>query len=117
MAISRPRSLLNRRAFLGRSAVMSGAGLLSLTALGRLSARAAHAAAGGSLQEGGYGPLAAKAPDNDPGGFAMLALPAGFSYVTFSAIGETLSDGAPVPVNLDGMQAPSHGSRRGPTDP
>jgi len=113
MAILRPRSLLNRRAFLGRSAAMSGAGLLSLTALGRLSARAAHAAAGGNLQEGGYGPLAAKAPDNNPGGFAILALPDGFSYVTFSAIGETLSDGAPVPVNLDGMQAYAHPTEAG----
>jgi secreted PhoX family phosphatase len=45
------------------------------------------------------------APANDPGGFPILALPAGFSYVAFSAIGETMSDGNPVANNLDGMAA------------
>ena len=35
----------------------------------------------------------------------MLALPAGFSYVTFSHTGSTMSDGNPTPLALDGMAA------------
>lgn len=102
------RTEMSRRAFMGRSALAAGSAVLSLTALGRLSARAAYGALGGV----GYGPLAPVAPDNDPGGFEILALPAGFTYVTFSIIGSTMSDGNPVPVAHDGMAAFAH-----PTDP
>ena len=35
----------------------------------------------------------------------MLALPIGFSYVTFSHTGSTMSDGNPTPLALDGMGA------------
>jgi hypothetical protein len=35
----------------------------------------------------------------------VLALPAGFSYVTFSHTGSTMSDGNPTPLALDGMGA------------
>ncbi len=104
-------SRLSRRTFLSRSAIVTGGSLLSLTALGRLSARSALAANGQRLQGEGYGPLAPVAPANDPGGFPIIALPAGFSYVAFSAIGDTLTDGQPVGNNLDGMAAFAH-----PTD-
>jgi hypothetical protein len=49
----------------------------------------------------------------DQDGVEVLALPAGFEYVTFSKIGETLSDGTPVPRALDGMGA--FRARRGDT--
>jgi secreted PhoX family phosphatase len=55
-----------------------------------------------------YGPLVPKAPENDPDGFEILALPETFRYVAFSATGEIMSDGNPVPVNLDGMAAFRH---------
>lgn len=96
-----------RRGFLGKSAAVGGA-LASLTALGGLGARSALAASGKDVTTKGYGPLAPVAPVNDPTGFEILALPAGFRYVTFSAIGETMSDGNPVPVNHDGMAAFAH---------
>ena len=97
--------------FLHGSALVAGGGLATLAALDRLRARAARAAAGGSLITSGYGPLAPVAPANDPTGFAVLALPGGFRYVKLSAIGEPMSDGNRVPVNLDGMAAFAH-----PTD-
>lgn len=42
-------------------------------------------------------------PKLDQNGHSILALPDGFEYVTFSAIGETMSDGNLVPRALDGM--------------
>jgi secreted PhoX family phosphatase len=107
------RPVLSRRVFLGRSALVAGAGLVSLTALGRLSARSALAVGGGSLVTSGYGPLSPLPPANDPTGFPVLALPAGFSYVKLSVIGERMSDGNPVPVNLDGMAAFAHPTEAG----
>ena len=50
----------------------------------------------------GYGPLR---PKLDQRGRAVLALPAGFTYVTFGDIGSPLSDGTPTPLALDGMAA------------
>jgi secreted PhoX family phosphatase len=87
---------------------MAGGGLVSLAALGRLTARSALAAAGGNLVTSGYGPLSPVAPANDAAGFAVLALPRGFSYVALSAIRAPMSDGNRVPVNLDGMAAFAH---------
>ena len=55
-----------------------------------------------------YGPLA-RTPDQR--GVEVLALPAGFSYVTFSHSGSTMSDGNPTPLALDGMSAFSGRSR------
>ncbi len=43
----------------------------------------------------------------------MLALPAGFSYVTFGHTGTTMSDGNPTPLALDGMSAFAGGRRHG----
>jgi uncharacterized protein len=98
---------LNRRTFLTRSAAAGGT-LLSLTALERLALRDAAA---GRLhpRPRSYGPLERR-PDQR--GVEVLALPAGFSYVTFSHTGSTMSDGNPTPLALDGMAA-FDGGRRG----
>src|ERR671911_353268 len=55
-----------------------------------------------SAGEGGYGALSRVADQN---GDEILALPDGFDYVTFSKIGDIMSDGTPVPVAHDGMAA------------
>jgi secreted PhoX family phosphatase len=98
---------LNRRAFLTRGAAAGGT-LLSLTALERLALRDA-AAGHPHRRPRSYGPLERRA---DQRGVEVLALPAGFSYVTFSHTGSTMSDGNPTPLALDGMAA-FHGGRRG----
>jgi uncharacterized protein len=98
---------LNRRTFLTRSAAAGGT-LLSLTALERLALRDAAAGRPHRRHES-YGPLERVA---DQRGVEVLALPAGFSYVTFSHSGSTMSDGNPTPLALDGMSA-FDGGRRG----
>jgi secreted PhoX family phosphatase len=97
---------LNRRTFLTRSAAAGGT-LLSLTALERLALRDA-AAGRPHRRHDSYGPLERMA---DQRGVEVLALPAGFSYVTFSHTGSTMSDGNPTPLALDGMAAFDGGSR------
>jgi secreted PhoX family phosphatase len=91
---------LDRRTFLTRAAAMGG-GLLSAAALERMSARSALADPRHTGAEP-YGPLS---PVADQRGIEVLALPAGFSYVTFGHIGTTMSDGNPTPLALDGMGA------------
>jgi uncharacterized protein len=98
---------LNRRTFLTRSAAAGGT-LLSLTALERLALRDA-AAGRPHRRHDSYGPLERVA---DQRGVEVLALPAGFSYVTFSHTGSTMADGNPTPLALDGMAA-FDGGRRG----
>jgi uncharacterized protein len=89
---------LDRRAFLTR-AVVAGGGLLSMGAVERLVARDALGHGRRTSAEP-YGPLRRVA---DQRGVEVLALPVGFSYVTFGHIGSTMSDGNPTPLALDGM--------------
>ena len=100
---------LDRRTFISRGAAVAGGGVLSATALERLSLRDAAEAAGPKRRAQPYGPLRRK---KDQRGVEVLALPAGFSYVTFSHSGSTMSDGNPTPLALDGMSAFRGRSRR-----
>lgn len=94
---------MQRREFLRRGAVLTGGSLVSAMALDRLALRQANAQSVRATVAGeGYGPLARVADQN---GAFVLALPAGFSYVTFGAIGSTMSDGNRTPLALDGMAA------------
>ena len=87
-----------RREFLKRSA----GGIVSATTLGVLAAHSARAVADdGEAKTRGYGPLA-RTPDQN--GQEILALPQGFTYVTFSKTGDLLLDGTGhVPSIHDGM--------------
>nr|MDQ5827488.1 PhoX family protein [Chloroflexota bacterium] len=79
---------INRRAFLGLGGMSAAALLMSGCDWG---ARPRSGSAG-------YGPLVA-----DPGG--VIDLPSNFRYRIISEKGSTLSKGAPVPGNPDGMAA------------
>lgn len=101
---------VDRRSFLKRTgltggAVVAGSFVQTLaTASSVLAAprSPARPMALSTLIESPYGPLS---PVADQDGNAILALPAGFTYVTFSKTGATMSDGTIVPRNHDGMGA------------
>ena len=91
---------MDRRAFLARSAAAASGTVVGSEALARLTNRSALADL--RARGRGYGPLKRK---RDQDGRFVLALPAGFSYVTFGEIGSPMSDGRPTPLALDGMAA------------
>jgi hypothetical protein len=102
-------STLDRRSFLTRGAAAAGTAAVSTTmfqtlnnAAGAAPPAPSHAGPKGRKGDGGYGALARVADQN---GDEILALPAGFEYVTFSKIGDIMTDGTPVPVAHDGMAA------------
>jgi secreted PhoX family phosphatase len=107
---------VNRRNFLRHaSATASGIVIAStLTLLTAHAARSQHDQRAGdrARRASGYGPLS---PVADQNGDKILALPAGFMYVTFSRTGTPLLDGsAAVPRNHDGMTClphPTHSRR------
>jgi len=108
-------STLDRRSFLAGSAVAAGSALTVGSSLLQTFTQAAGAAPPDGHDRGrpgraGYGALARAADQN---GDEILALPAGFTYVTFSKIGDPMSDGTPVPRAHDGMAA--FRARRGQT--
>ena len=99
---------LDRRQFMVRGAALAGGAAVATSGWAGLTSRLAAAAPGGGAgqqRQAGYGPLRPVAPANEPGGFAYLALPDGFSYVVLSRIGDVMSDGNVTPAQLDGMAA------------
>lgn len=100
---------LSRRAFLGRGAALTGAGLCATTALQTLGAHAAWAQRGTESPDrpgnpfGPYGPLRRQRARNT--GEELLALPPGFFYFAFGETGSTMTDGNPTPIAHDGMAA------------
>jgi uncharacterized protein len=103
------RREVDRRSFLRGAVAVGGGAALTPSFLQGLAARFAYAAETGQPLpragegEGGYGPLQPTPDKND--GVARIALPAGFSYVTFGIEGTTMSDGNPTPKAHDGMAA------------
>jgi secreted PhoX family phosphatase len=96
-----------RRDFLKRSA----SGIVSATTLSLLTSHMALGHADDD-RERGYGPLA-RTPDQN--GQEILALPQGFSYVTFSKNGSPMLDGTGmVPNTHDGMASFRFYGRKGP---
>ncbi|MDQ3629807.1 MAG: PhoX family protein [Actinomycetota bacterium] len=98
---------VDRRSFLRQSTV-AGAGLVGAGAVQTLAAR--NALAKHSPEASPYGPVS---PVRDrTTGERILALPRGFKYATFGAIGSTMSDGLLTPIALDGMACFPHPSER-----
>jgi uncharacterized protein len=100
---------VDRRGFLRGAAAVSGGALLAPAFLQGLAARLGHAAETGTplpkagKGEGGYGVLQPTRDKHD--GVARIALPAGFSYVSFGIEGTPMADGNPTPKAHDGMAA------------
>jgi uncharacterized protein len=96
-------STLDRRSFLARGAALTGSAALGGMLFDTFSkAGAEPAPAFSSTAAAGYGPLV-RTPDQN--GDEILALPEGFTYVTFSKTGDLMSDGTPTPRAHDGAAA------------
>jgi uncharacterized protein len=113
-------STIDRRGFLSRSLVATGASVVGMPLFVEALSNAATAATGGGVRparrgEGGYGPLAPRKPASaGPGADPereWLALPQGFHYAIFGLNGTPLSDGNATPYAHDGMG--SFPARRG----
>jgi secreted PhoX family phosphatase len=89
---------MDRRHFLAKSAVVAAAGIA-----GPFTGVACAGANGGVKPVRGYGPLRPVSDLRD--GKIRLHLPEGFTYRSFNAVGDTFSDGTPVPGRHDGMAA------------
>ncbi len=99
-----------RRSFLKGSGMAAGAALVSATTLSTFAAHSARANDRGHAHDdrswsfegyrSEYGELR---PTPDQDGNQILALPRDFSYVTFSKIGDVMSDGNICPRAHDGM--------------
>jgi secreted PhoX family phosphatase len=96
-------STLDRRSFLGRTAVVAGGAFAGSTYISGLLARAQGARGSAGLGDGGYGPIAPGASENTAE--TLLALPDGFRYTVFGRTGTVMSDGLPTPPLHDGMAA------------
>src|SRR5688572_11569297 len=100
------KNQFTRRQFISQG----GAGAAAL-ALAPLLAQTARAAQGLPAFGRGFGPLSPKLPLNTatlPANLqnvALLSLPGGFEYTAISCVGQTLTDGSPVPGAHDGMAA------------
>jgi uncharacterized protein len=108
-------STLDRRKFLARGAALTGSAAMSsmfFSTLTRAGASPSPALGGTPTTGVGYGPLARA---EDQNGDEILALPEGFSYVTFSKTGDLMSDGTPTPRSHDGMGAYKAPDRSGRT--
>ena len=93
---------MDRRSFLKGAA----AGAVAAVPFSALIARAEEPSHRGGVRRGhtaGYGPLF-PTPDRTTG-LPLLALPEGFSYVSFGWTGDVLGNGAPTPGSHDGMAA------------
>lgn len=88
-----------RRRFLRCGGQLAAAGALALGPLGRLLAQAGDAAV--RRPHSGFGPIR---PVRDLAtGMPLLALPEGFSYISFGWAGEPMAGGQQTPGNHDGM--------------
>ena len=95
---------LDRRRFLSATSAAFGALALANCGSGGSSGASGGGAAGGGTVPGpsptpapiGYGAL-------QPDAAGLLDLPAGFSYLVLSRVGDTMSDALRVPDNFDGM--------------
>jgi secreted PhoX family phosphatase len=100
---------VDRRSFLRGAMTVGGGAMLAPVFLQGLAARLGYAAEHGRTLpkagkgEGGYGLLQPTPDKND--GVVRMALPLGFSYVTFGIEGTTMSDGNLTPKAHDGMAA------------
>src|SRR3712207_3446308 len=102
----------NRRLFLKQSTTWGG-GIVTATTLQALTSHMAFAKqqhkdlglCGRSPRGERFGSYGALRPVMNQNGDAILALPHGFSYVTFSKIGDRMNDGNITPQALDGMMA------------
>ncbi|WP_415953693.1 alkaline phosphatase PhoX [Streptomyces sp. KLOTTS4A1] len=90
---------MERRHFLSGSAAVAAGTALASPFLGAATA----VAQGGPRRGRGYGELLPVRDQRD--GAVRLHLPEGFSYRSFSPVGDRLSDGSTVPGNHDGMAA------------